>query len=153
FWIDQKNGNHYFLGAQYPEENILSIDTLNRIPLTGHDGSTPTLSPFPTRGTAERASPDTGLEPVSSTRDTERFSLLRNLATPSYTTAPTEVEHLNINRVIDVYVNVAGRDIGGVASDIEHKLDAVTPNLPAGYKVAVRGEVQSMRESFGNLFF
>jgi len=48
--------------------------------------------------------------------------------------------------VIDVYVNVAGHDVGGVASDIERRLDALGPKLPAGYTVAVRGEVQSMRE-------
>ena len=146
FWIDQKNGNHYFLGAQYPEENIVSVDTLKSIPVTRHDGSTPTLSPFPVRNEAQQATVDDRLEPLSSSRGNERFSLLRNLATPSYATAPTEVEHLNINRVIDVYVNVAGHDVGGVASDIERRLDALGPKLPAGYTVAVRGEVQSMRE-------
>jgi multidrug efflux pump subunit AcrB len=153
FWIDEKNGNHYFLGAQYPEEKIVSIDTLNNIPLTGHDGSARTLSPFPVRGEPQQASLDSRLEPLALTRGRERFSLLRNLATPSYATAPTEVEHRNINRVIDVYINVAGRDVGGVASDLERRLDAQRPKLPPGYTVTVRGEVQSMRESFGNLFY
>ena len=33
FWIDPKNGNHYFLGTQYYEEEINSLDTLLDIPL------------------------------------------------------------------------------------------------------------------------
>src|SRR5260370_28693112 len=35
FWIDEKNGNHYFVGAQYPEDKIRSLDTLLDIPITG----------------------------------------------------------------------------------------------------------------------
>ena len=35
FWIDAGNGNHYFIGAQYAEEAIRSIDTLEDIPIRG----------------------------------------------------------------------------------------------------------------------
>lgn len=35
FWIDEKNGNHYFLGVQYPEEQIRDLNTLKEIPITG----------------------------------------------------------------------------------------------------------------------
>src|SRR2546426_9189546 len=35
FWIDERNGNHYFVGAQYPEDKIRSLDTLLDIPITG----------------------------------------------------------------------------------------------------------------------
>jgi multidrug efflux pump subunit AcrB len=35
FWLDEQNGNHYFLGAQYPESEIQTTDTLANIPLTG----------------------------------------------------------------------------------------------------------------------
>ncbi len=35
FWIDPRNGNHYFLGVQYFEEDINSMDTLRNIPITG----------------------------------------------------------------------------------------------------------------------
>ncbi len=120
FWIDPKNGNHYFLGAQYGEEKIKSLDTLENIPITSsdHNGS----------GSAV---------------------LLRNIASFERTTAPSEVNHLNISRVIDVFSNVSGRDIGSVASDIEKGLKNI--DVPSGYFVHMRGEVQSMRESFGSL--
>ena len=119
FWIDENNGNHYFIGAQYRESDIKSIETLKDVPITSPAQS----QPIP----------------------------LRNIASFKRATAPGEVNHLNITRVIDVYANVEGRDIGSVAADIEEKLKDV--KTPEGYFVRVRGEVQSMRESFGSLGF
>ncbi len=40
FWIDPRNGNHYFLGTQYFEEDINSIESLLDIPVKGSDGGT-----------------------------------------------------------------------------------------------------------------
>jgi multidrug efflux pump subunit AcrB len=37
FWIDPVGGNQYFVGVQYPENDIQSIDTLLNIPITGTD--------------------------------------------------------------------------------------------------------------------
>jgi multidrug efflux pump subunit AcrB len=140
FWIDDSNGNHYFLGAQYPEELIQSLDTLADVPITG-PGAT-TLAPVAMRGMPDGRPPET-----------VRRALLRNLARFEETTAPTEVNHLNISRVIDVFANVSGRDTGGVAADIERRLGPIRAELPAGYAVHVRGEVQSMQESFAALGF
>lgn len=140
FWIDESNGNHYFLGAQYPEELIESLDTLKNIPITSsREGR---FDPVPTRG-------DAGMRSTSPVRRT----LLKNLATFEHTTAPTEINHLNISRVIDVFANVAARDVGSVAADIERRLVPIEADLPAGYSIAIRGEVQSMRESFAGLRF
>ncbi len=122
FWVDERNGNHYFLGAQYPEESINALSSLQDIPLTDPD-----------------------LGPGRS------VALLRNVATITRSKAPVEVHHLNIGRVTDVYANVSGRDIASVAGDIEARFKNI--ELPSGYALAVRGEVQSMRESFRGLGF
>ncbi len=140
FWIDESNGNHYFLGAQYPEELIQSLQTLANVPITGLGATT--LTPVPVRGMPNGRPPET-----------VRRALLRNVARLEETTAPTEINHINISRVIDVFANVAGRDTGSVAADIEERLGPIRADLPAGYAVHVRGEVQSMRESFGALGF
>lgn len=123
FWIDPKNGNHYFLGAQYNEENIESYDTLNNIPITSSDHQTHNGDPV----------------------------LLKNIASFERTTAPAEVNHLNISRIIDVFSNVSGRDMGSVASEIEKRIRNL--EIPSGYFVHMRGEVQSMRESFRSMGF
>ena len=41
FWIDERNGNHYFIGAQYAEEDLVSVDTLRDIPISGMTGADP----------------------------------------------------------------------------------------------------------------
>ena len=41
FWIDESNGNHYFFGVQYFEEDINSLDTLRYVPVTGSGSSQP----------------------------------------------------------------------------------------------------------------
>jgi multidrug efflux pump subunit AcrB len=38
FWIDERNGNHYFVGAQYPEADLVSVATLLDIPITPQGG-------------------------------------------------------------------------------------------------------------------
>ncbi len=38
FWIDERNGNHYFIGVQYREEDIVDLDTLLDIPIRGGHG-------------------------------------------------------------------------------------------------------------------
>ncbi len=43
FWLDPGNGNHYFLGAQYPEELIDSLETIRNIPITGRRQQHPIL--------------------------------------------------------------------------------------------------------------
>lgn len=88
--------------------------------------------------------------PISSP-GTNTTALLRNLAQFSRTAAPAEVSHLNITRVIDVYANVSGRDIGSVARDIERAIADIP--RPAGYAIQMRGEVANMRESFANMGF
>ncbi|MEX2169679.1 MAG: efflux RND transporter permease subunit [Pirellulales bacterium] len=103
---------------------------------------------------------------------------LQNLVKePVIEESAVEVAHLALGRVVDVYANASGRDIGSVARDIERVLSewgtrtdppagssaAVVswavpdPQNPgqdlAGYAVRMRGEVSSMRESFSSLGF
>ncbi len=40
FWINPRNGNHYFLGTQYYEHQINSFDTLHQIYIRGENGET-----------------------------------------------------------------------------------------------------------------
>jgi multidrug efflux pump subunit AcrB len=60
--------------------------------------------------------------------------------------SPTEIDHYQIQRVIDIYVNPAGEDLGRLAAGIRNVLASTT--LPAGIRVATRGMVQGMQASF-----
>ncbi|CAA9305974.1 MAG: Cobalt-zinc-cadmium resistance protein CzcA; Cation efflux system protein CusA [uncultured Gemmatimonadaceae bacterium] len=61
------------------------------------------------------------------------------------------VNHYNVQPVANVYASAEGRDLGGVASDVDAILDEVRGDLPAGMSVVLRGQVASMRASFVGL--
>ncbi len=65
--------------------------------------------------------------------------------------APTEVDHYQFRRVIDIYVRTAGEDLSRVANRID-KIVAET-KLPLNVRVTMRGMVQGMRDSFRSFAF
>ena len=56
------------------------------------------------------------------------------------------MDHYQIQRVIDIYVNPAGEDLGRISSRVK-KLVAGT-KLPEGVRIDMRGMVDAMMESF-----
>ena len=60
--------------------------------------------------------------------------------------APTEVDHYQIRRTVDVYVSPKGEDLSRIYSAVQ-KIMGQT-QLPPNTVVHVRGSVQAMRESF-----
>jgi multidrug efflux pump subunit AcrB len=60
--------------------------------------------------------------------------------------SPTEVDHYQLRRVVDVYVAPTKEDLGGLASAIDEVVKQT--KLPAGIHVELRGSVQGMRASF-----
>ncbi|HEX7140828.1 MAG TPA: efflux RND transporter permease subunit, partial [Vicinamibacterales bacterium] len=61
-------------------------------------------------------------------------------------TSPTEIDHYQIRRVVDIYVNPEGEDLGSLAGRIDDVIRQT--KLPAGVRVDMRGMVQGMRSSF-----
>ena len=60
--------------------------------------------------------------------------------------APTEVDHYQIRRTVDVYVSPDGEDLSRIYADVQQIVDDT--QLPPNTVVNVRGSVQAMRESF-----
>jgi multidrug efflux pump subunit AcrB len=61
--------------------------------------------------------------------------------------APTEVDHYQIRRTIDVYVAPAGEDLSQIFAGVD-KIVKQTPMPNKDTKVYIRGTVQAMRSSF-----
>ena len=59
---------------------------------------------------------------------------------------PTEVDHYQIRRVIDVYVSPSGEDLGGLASRVDKII--AQEHIPDTVRVTLRGSVEGMRQSF-----
>jgi multidrug efflux pump subunit AcrB len=77
--------------------------------------------------------------------------LLSNLVTVAPAAQLAVVSRYNLTPVVDVYVSVQGRDLGGVGAKINSLVDDMRPQLPRGSAVAVRGQAQTMRSSFVEL--
>ena len=76
---------------------------------------------------------------------------LDTVSTITHINSPTEVDHYQLRRVMDVYVAPAGEDISGVLSHIEGIIHDL--KMPEGVRVAVRGSAQAMRTSFSAFGF
>ena len=116
YWIDPKSGNNYMLTVQYFKEKIASM----------------TMSDFqniPLR--AETSSSYTPLQSVAR-------------IVPINT--PTEVDHYQIRRVVDVFVMPKSEDLSSVYSQVQHLLKGLT--LPKNARVRVQGAVVGMSQSF-----
>ena len=86
-----------------------------------------------------RAIPIRGQKVTDSTR-LDMVSTMRRIK------SPTEVDHYQLRRVIDIYVQPLGEDLGRIAASIDG-LTART-HIPNGVTVTLRGLVQGMRQSF-----
>jgi CzcA family heavy metal efflux pump len=77
--------------------------------------------------------------------------LLANVASFHRGAAPAVVSHYNATPVIDIFGSVQGVDLGFIASQIDKIVAQARHDLPRGSQITVRGQVQTMRDSFRGL--
>jgi CzcA family heavy metal efflux pump len=58
------------------------------------------------------------------------------------------ISHYNIRRVVDIYAAVQGRDLGAVGREVTRIVDSNRKSLPRGSFVSVKGQLQTMRNSY-----
>jgi multidrug efflux pump subunit AcrB len=76
---------------------------------------------------------------------------LDTVSSISHIESPTEVDHYQLRRVMDVYVAPSGEDLSGVLSKVERIVHDL--KLPEGERVTIRGSAQAMRTSFSAFGF
>ncbi|MBD8871608.1 efflux RND transporter permease subunit [Rhodanobacter sp. DHB23] len=79
--------------------------------------------------------------------------VLSNIAMLTRGPSAAVVSHYNILPTFDIYASVQGRDLGGVAGDVQKVLDQFAGSRPKGTLVTLRGQVQTMDTAFGGLLF
>jgi multidrug efflux pump subunit AcrB len=77
--------------------------------------------------------------------------ILADVATISRSHEMQIVSQYNIRRVIDLYGGVQGRDLGAVAGEVEKIVAKARGNLPRGTFITLRGQVNTMHESYTGL--
>ena len=61
------------------------------------------------------------------------------------------VNHYDIQRTIDIFGSADGRDLASVGAQVQKIVDASRPHLARGSELIVRGQMETMRESFTGL--
>ncbi|HYW41537.1 MAG TPA: efflux RND transporter permease subunit [Bryobacteraceae bacterium] len=117
YWVDYQTGNDYFLTVQYAEHGAAAIHNLVD------------LKQIPLRAPNLR-------EPTT----LDAVVKLENLQ------SPTEIDHYQIQRVVDIYVTPSGEDLGRLTSAIQRTI--TNAKLPSNIRVNLRGMVEGMNASF-----
>lgn len=86
--------------------------------------------------------------PITGTDPTAPPSLMASLVSMKRGVGMAVVSHYNVAPVIDIFGATTGRDLGGVARDINKIIQDSRQQLPRGSQVIVRGQVQTMRASY-----
>jgi hydrophobic/amphiphilic exporter-1 (mainly G- bacteria), HAE1 family len=144
YWVDRTSGNDYYLTVQFFENGQAAIHNmadLGQIPLRDPGSSVgmscgPTPPPRPGGLQAAWACSGEG-RPIT---------VLNNVVTVKQIQTPTEVDHYQIQRAIDVYVTPTGEDLGRVTGSIREIL--ANAKLPSNVRVNLHGMVQGMEASF-----
>jgi multidrug efflux pump subunit AcrB len=123
FWTDPKSGIPYYLAVQTPEYKVNSLNALANTPVS------------------------TSLAVSGQTVP----GMLSNVATFTRDKIATNSNQTNIQPVFDVYASVQGRDLGGVAADINKITTELQKKMKPGNSIQVVGQIQSMNDSFRNL--
>ena len=117
-----------------PQHFINSVAALNRIPIGGLQSASTVA------GSVVDTSAD--IQPPA--------QILGNVATVRHSVDPALIAHYSVQRVIDVDAGVSGRDLGASAAAVESEIARIGALKP-GMRIAIRGQSQSMNESFHTL--
>jgi multidrug efflux pump subunit AcrB len=89
--------------------------------------------------------------PVTGTNPSSPPSLMASLVSTQRGAGMAVVSHYDVAPVIDIFGAADGRDLGGIAGDINKIIDSERDKLPPGSRVVVRGQVQTMKSSYSGL--
>lgn len=74
---------------------------------------------------------------------------LRNLVSSETARGPQSISRKDQQRIARVWVNVAGRDLGSVAREIEERLRTIP--IPSGYEIILAGSYEEQQKAFGEM--
>ena len=129
FWEDTKTGVQYSVLVQTPQYTIDSINALENQPVI----------------------PSSMLVPGQAFDPTAQ--LLGSIASLDRGASPSNITHYNPKPTYDVLAGVRGMDLNSVAQGVRKIVAKENKDLPKGTRISIRGQVQSMTESFEGLSF
>jgi HAE1 family hydrophobic/amphiphilic exporter-1 len=144
YWVDHKSGNDYYLTVQYFEHGGAAIHNMMDL------GQIPLRDPGNGEGMACGPSgppqPGTGHASWACLGQGRPTTVLNNVVRVKQVLTPTEVDHYQIQRAVDIYVTPASEDLGRVTDAVRNIL--AKEKIPSNVRVNLRGMVQGMEASF-----
>jgi HAE1 family hydrophobic/amphiphilic exporter-1 len=149
YWVDRKTGNDYYLTVQYFEHGpsaIRNATDLGQIPLRD-PGSGEGMDCGPS------ASVRLGVAQPSwnCSAQGRPTTVLNNVVNVKQIETPTEIDHYQIQRTIDIYVTPHGEDLQRVTSKIRDIIGQA--KVPGNVRINLRGMVNGMEQSFKSFAF
>jgi multidrug efflux pump subunit AcrB len=123
YWLNPQSGVNESIYVQTPQYRMDTINDLENTPVS----------------------------PTSVVATPQNTQLLANLATTERQVSPTNITHYDIKNAYDVLMAVQGTDLATAADGIQKVVDKYQKRLPGGSFITVRGQVQSMHDSFMGL--
>lgn len=155
YWIDPKTNNAYFVVTQFPEQILVKFEDFLNLPLIGAQVARPAATSIGgsrLRGTSlvlgQTPFPELPSLPGVSGDGVKSPVLLRDLVNVTRTAGPETVDHYNLQRTMDVLIDVPGNDLGHVAAAIQQALERL--QLPKDVRVTFMGEYHSMRAALAS---
>jgi len=130
-WLDWDNGVNYSVAVQTPQHVVNSFDEVLKTPVN------PALASININNNSSNS--------ISTSNSQTQF--VSNIASIEHTVLPLGIAHMNVLPVVDLNCGVEGRDLGGVAADVQ-KAIASLKDIPKGTTVQIRGQSQAMHEAF-----
>jgi multidrug efflux pump subunit AcrB len=121
YWLDSATGVQYLVNVRVPETQTTTLSQLKSIPLSA-------------------SKPGTG-----------NGQILSNVSDITRVTSQPIYSHYDVIPVVDVFGGVAGRDLGGVLSDIKPIIAQAKKTAPPGTNIVLRGQASTMSSSFAGL--
>jgi hydrophobic/amphiphilic exporter-1 (mainly G- bacteria), HAE1 family len=146
YWVDRKSGNDYYLTVQYFEKGDASIHNmldLGQIPLRDPGNGTGMAC-----GPSGPPQPGTGHSSWACLGGGRPTTVLKNVVNVQQILTPTEVDHYQIQRAVDIYVTPKAEDLKQVTDAVRDILAKDKDKIPGNVRVNLRGMVQGMEASF-----
>jgi multidrug efflux pump subunit AcrB len=137
YYLNPENGVNYTVAVKVPIREIKSVQELLYVPVTSSISNPILQNPNPL-STSDYPTPPT--------------QTIGNLGTLESTVTLNQVNHLNIQRILDVTASVEDRDLGSVVREVRKAIRSLG-DLPKGMEIQLRGQNEVMEESFTKLGF
>ncbi len=157
-FLDWRTGVSYSISVQTPQYRMDSLAALLRTPISAPFNGVNSTTLTSTAGSANPTNAAVGASPSQASvaygnpgSSVSGPQLLSNMVTVGRNVGPEIVNHYNVQPVMDVYANVDRRDLGSVGAGVEKIIKEITPQLPRGTTIELRGQIRTMENSFYRL--